>query len=127
MEITFKFIIDRVHPKKNLTLPVRLRLYFNRDFKQHSLGFAVLPKDWDEQLQQVLPSNPDHLSYNTKIASIRSKIQKFLLLNEDNVGLIPVRTGNSSLQVVTKNGGGPMISLPVKFFDAGFKPGPEFL
>lgn len=83
MEITFKFIIDRVHPKRNLTLPVRLRLYFNRDFKQHSLGFAVLQKDWDEQLQQVLPSNPDHLTYNTKIATIRSKIQKFLLLNED--------------------------------------------
>lgn len=86
MEITFKFIVDRVHPKKNLTLPVRLRLYFNRDFKQHSLGFAVLQKDWDEQLQQVLPSNPDHLTYNTKIVSIRSKIQKFLLLNEDKEG-----------------------------------------
>lgn len=88
MEITFKFIIDRVHPKKNLTLPVRLRLYFNRDFKQQSLGFAVLQKDWDEQLQQVLPSNPDHLTYNTKIASIRSKIQKFLLLNEDKEGQV---------------------------------------
>lgn len=86
MEITFKFLVDKVHPKKNLTLPVRLRLYCNRDFKQQSLGFAVLQKDWDEQLQQVLPSNPDHLTYNTKIASIRSKIQKFLLLNEDKEG-----------------------------------------
>jgi len=83
MEITFKFIIDRVHPKKNFTLPVRLRLYFERSYKEHSLGFSVLKEQWDEQLQQVLSSNQDHLTYNTKISSIRSKIQKFLLLNED--------------------------------------------
>jgi integrase/recombinase XerD len=83
MGLTFKFIVDRVHPKKNFTLPVRLRLYFDRDYKQHSLGFAVLQKEWNEQLQQVLPDNENHLAYNTKIFSIRSKIQKFLLLNED--------------------------------------------
>src|SRR5690349_4996847 len=83
MEIKFKFIIDRIHPKKNFTLPVRLRLYFERNYKEHSLGFAVLEKEWDDQLQQVLSVNPDHLTYNTQISSIRSKIQKFLLLNED--------------------------------------------
>jgi len=83
MGLTFKFIIDRVHPKKNGTLPVRLRLYVDRIYKEHSLGFAVLQKQWDGQLQQVLPANENHLAYNTKISSTRSKIQKFLLLNED--------------------------------------------
>lgn len=83
MGFTFKFIVDRVHPKKNCTLPVRLRLYFNRVYKEHSLGFAVLQKEWDEQLQQVLPANENYLAYNTKISSTRSKVQKFLLLNED--------------------------------------------
>lgn len=83
MKFTFKFIVDRVHPKKNGTLPVRLRLYFDRVYKEHSLGFAVLQKEWDEKLQQVLPANENYLAYNTKISSTRSKIQKFLLLNED--------------------------------------------
>ncbi len=83
MEITFKFIIDKIHPKKDFTLPVRLRLYQERNYKQHSLGFSILEKDWNEQLQQVLPVNENHLAYNAKISSIRSKVQKFLLFNED--------------------------------------------
>lgn len=83
MEITFKFIIDKIHPKKDFTLPVRLRLYQERNYKQHSLGFSILEKDWNEQLQQVLSVNENHLAYNAKISSIRSKVQKFLLFNED--------------------------------------------
>ncbi|MEI2755110.1 MAG: site-specific integrase [Chitinophagaceae bacterium] len=83
MEITFKFIIDKIHPKKDFTLPVRLRLYQERNYKQHSLGFSILEKDWNEQLQQVLSANENHLAYNAKISSIRSKVQKFLLFNED--------------------------------------------
>lgn len=83
MEITFKFIIDKIHPKKDFTLPVRLRLYQERNYKQHSLGFSILEKDWNQQLQQVLPVNENHLAYNAKISSIRSKVQKFLLFNED--------------------------------------------
>jgi integrase len=83
MEITFKFIIDKIHPKKDFTLPVRLRLYQERNYKQHSLGFSIPEKDWNEQLQQVLSVNENHLAYNAKISSIRSKVQKFLLFNED--------------------------------------------
>jgi integrase/recombinase XerD len=83
MEITFKFIADKVHPKKNFTLPVRLRLYQDRNYKEYSLGFAVTKDDWNEQLQQVLPRNENHLTYNTKISSIKSKVQKFLLFNDD--------------------------------------------
>ncbi len=90
MEITFKFIADKVHPKKNFTLPVRLRLYQDRNYKEYSLGFSVLKNDWSEQLQQVLPSNENHLTYNTKISSIKSKVQKFFLFNEDKEGRLTV-------------------------------------
>lgn len=83
MEITFKFIADKVHPKKDLSLPVRLRVYQERNYKEYSLGFSVHKDDWNEQLQQVLPKNENHLTYNTKLSSIKSKVQKFLLFNED--------------------------------------------
>lgn len=85
MKLSFKFIIDKVHPKKNFTLPVRLRLYQDRDYKEHSLGFAVEKDDWNEQQQQVLSTNENHLTYNTEISSIKSKVQKFLLFNEDRI------------------------------------------
>jgi hypothetical protein len=83
MEITFKFITDKVHPKKDFTLPVRLRLYQERNYKEYSLGFSVPQDHWSEQFQQVLPKNENHLTYNTKISSIKSKVQKFLLFNDD--------------------------------------------
>lgn len=91
MEITFKFIIDRVHPKKDCTLPVRLRLYQKRDYKEISLGFSVKEKQWNQQLQQVSSTHRDHPTYNTKISSFRSKIQKFLLLNEDRDSIITTK------------------------------------
>ena len=102
MEITFKFIIDKVHPKKNFTLPVRLRLYYDRNYKEISLGFAVLKEKWDEQLQQVLATNPDHLTYNTQISSIRSRIQKFLLLNEDRESQVIYYVGFTGDQLVER-------------------------
>lgn len=85
MKLTFKFIIDKVHPKKNFSLPVRLRLYQDRNYKEHSLGFAVSKDDWNEQRQEVLTTNENHLTYNTEISSIKSKVQKFLLFNEDRI------------------------------------------
>ena len=88
MEITFKFIIDTVHPKKDLTVPVRLRFYHERNYKELSMGFSIPKKDWNEQLQQVFPTNENYLAHNTKISSTKSKIQKFLFLNEDNESFI---------------------------------------
>jgi integrase len=90
MEISFKFIIDKIHPKKDFTLPVRLRLYQDRNYKEYSLGFSVLKEDWNEQLQQVSSVSDNYLAYNTKISSIKSKIQKFLLFNEDRETCITI-------------------------------------
>jgi hypothetical protein len=63
MGITFKFIVDRILPKKDLTLPVRLRLYQERDYKEYSLGISTNKDDWSEQLQQVFQTNENHLAY----------------------------------------------------------------
>lgn len=84
MDITFKVILDRIHPKKDSTLPLRLRIFKGRSYKEYSFGFAIPEKDWDEQLQQVYTSNSSHWVYNTKISSIKTKLQRFLLLNEED-------------------------------------------
>ncbi|HWR32005.1 MAG TPA: site-specific integrase, partial [Chitinophagaceae bacterium] len=88
METTFKIILDRRHPKKNLTLPLRLRIYQNRDYKELTLGIAITEADWNEQLQEVSASNPIHSIYNAKIASIKSKIRRVILFNEDEDDII---------------------------------------
>jgi len=90
MEPTFKIILDRVHPKKDLTLPLRIRVYQGRKYKEQTLGISIPESDWNEQLQTVRVTNPSHKVYNAKIASIKAKIQKSIFLNdEDETSLTP--------------------------------------
>ena len=56
MESTFKIVLDRVHPKKNGTVPLRLRVYQNRKYREQSLSISISECDWDEQLQEVKPT-----------------------------------------------------------------------
>ncbi len=83
MEPTFKIILDRVHPKKDGTLPVRIRVYQGRKYKEQSLGISIPELDWNEQLQLVHRTNPSYKVYNSKISLVKAKIQKSIFLNED--------------------------------------------
>lgn len=84
MDITFKVILDRIHPRKDSTLPIRLRIFKDRNYKEYSFGIAIPENDWNEPLQQVNTTNSSHLIYNTKISSVKTKLQKFLLLQEED-------------------------------------------
>lgn len=88
MEPTFKIILDRVHPKKDKTLPLRLRVYQGRKYREQSLGISIPEADWNEQLQAVNTSNPNHKVFNIKISSVKAKVQRTILLNEDEENLI---------------------------------------
>jgi hypothetical protein len=84
MDIAFKVILDRIHPKKDSTFPIRLRIFKGRNYKEYSFAIAIQGKDWNEQLQQVNTTNDSHLVYNTKISSTKAKLQRFLLLSEED-------------------------------------------
>jgi len=88
METTFKIILDKRHPKKDLTLPLRLRIFQNRDYKEYTLGISIIETDWNEQLQEVVKSNPSHGIYNAKIASVKAKVRKAILFNEDEETIV---------------------------------------
>ena len=64
MEPTFKIILDRVHPKKYKTLPLRIRVYQGRKYKEQSLGISIPEFDWNEQLQTVHRTNSSYKAYN---------------------------------------------------------------
>jgi len=83
METTFKIVLDKRRAKKNNTYPLRMRVYQGRNYKTHSLGIDLRESDWDEQIQQVNTSNPNHRLYNVKISSLKSKMLKSIFLNED--------------------------------------------
>lgn len=83
MELTFSIILDKRRQKKNLTYPLKLQIYQDRRYKVLSLGIDLLESDWNDQLQEVLSTNSSYKLHNTMLASIKAKIQKVLLLHED--------------------------------------------
>lgn len=83
MEIGFKIVLDKRYQKKNLTYPLKMRVYQDRTYKTYSLGIDLRENDWNEQLQEVNPSNPNHRLFNVKITSLKAKVQKSIFLNED--------------------------------------------
>jgi len=84
MSITSKIILDQRRPKTDKTCPVRLRLYNKTEYKELSLGITVKPEDWDDSNQFVLSSEPNYETYNAKILSKKSKVQRLILLAELN-------------------------------------------
>ena len=83
MEITFKITLDKRHQKKNNAYPLKLRVYQDRLYKERSMGIDLPELDWNEELQLVRNSNESHLGYNAKIATLKAKLNKFLLLRDD--------------------------------------------
>lgn len=84
MEATFKIILDRVHPKKDLTLPLRLRIYQGRKYREQSLGISIPENDWNELKQEVKSSNASYKVFNSKISTVKAKVQRAILLNDDD-------------------------------------------
>lgn len=82
MELTFKIVLDKRHLKRNETYPLKLRIFQNRVFKEHSLNIDLPEKDWDINMQMVLPSCENAIGVNSKLATIKAKVQKFIFLNE---------------------------------------------
>lgn len=88
MELTFKVVLDQRHKRKSNTYSLKLRVYQDRDYKECSLGIDITEVDWDCHLQMVLPSNSNHKIFNTKLTSIKSRVRKFILFNEDEPEII---------------------------------------
>ena len=88
MEATFKIVLDKRYQKKNLTYPLRMRVFQDRKYKTYSLNIDLRENDWDEQLQAVNNSNPNQRLYNVKIATLKAKVQKSIFLNEDEETLL---------------------------------------
>ena len=85
MQTTFKFIIDKVHPRKDLICPVRVRFYQERIYKEYSLGLSVLQEEWNENLQQVFTKNKNHLSNKIYLTPQNQNILKIKWLGKTNL------------------------------------------
>ena len=88
MEATFKIVLDKRYQKKNLTYPLKMRVFQDRKYKTYSLNIDLRENDWDEQTQQVNTSNPNQRLYNVKIATLKAKVQKSIFLNEDEESVL---------------------------------------
>jgi len=74
--ITVKAVLDTRSVKKDNTSPLKLRLLYNRKSNQISLGYSILPKDWDEKKERIKPSCKTVENVNRINAIILKKKQK---------------------------------------------------
>lgn len=85
MSITHKFLLNKRRQSDVGLYTLVLRCYQGTKSKEASLNISIPETDWDENLQVVLSSNPSANLYNTKLITIKSKIQKLVLLDETSV------------------------------------------
>jgi len=109
MEATFKIVLDKRRQKKNNTYPLRMRVYQGRNYKTHSLGIDIRELDWNEQLQQVHTSNPNHRLYNVKINTLKVKVQKSIFMNDDEEHII---TPEELVNQIARNGQKKQVAKP---------------
>ena len=82
MSISFKVVLDQRRKSSTGKFPLRLRVYQNGKYKETSLKINITSESWDESKQTVLRSEKSYKLYNSKLLSISTSIQKYILLSE---------------------------------------------
>jgi hypothetical protein len=84
MGISYKILLYKRQTSNDGLFPLVVRCYQGTKSKEAALNISIPEKDWDEKLQSVKSTHPDASLFNTKLLSIKSKIQKLILLDEFN-------------------------------------------
>jgi len=83
MSLSYKFVLDKRRKQEDCIYPIKLRVYDVAGNKEKSLGIYVHEKDWNEEMQIISPSAPDYKTNSFKLNSVKTKIDRHLLLAED--------------------------------------------
>lgn len=84
MRLTFKIVLDKRYKKGDSTYPLKVRIYCGSDYKEKSIDLFIREADWDSNAQTVASTCKEQEMYNAKVLSIKSKVQKQILLAELN-------------------------------------------
>ena len=82
MKLTFKIVLDKRYKKGDDTYPLKVRIYCGSEYKEKSINVFVRETDWDSTTQTVQPSCAEYQSHNVIIISVKSKVQRQILLEE---------------------------------------------
>jgi len=79
------FILVKKRMNKRNKCAIKCRLTYRKERKDFSTGQFINPRNWNRQVQQVIPPEPDCDFINTQLSLIKTKINKaflFLQVNE---------------------------------------------
>lgn len=82
MKLTFKIVLDKRYKKGNDTYPLKVRVYSGSNYKEKSIDIFVRETDWDGTNQALRSDCITYEVHNSRILSIRSKVQNQILLAE---------------------------------------------
>lgn len=83
MDISYKFILDRRRKNKDDNYPLKLRVYYNRGYKERGTGIILNEKAWNERQQVILPNDTNFKKNSFLLNALKARIDKIMLLAED--------------------------------------------
>lgn len=111
MALSYKFILDKRRKRLDSIYPLKLRVYEGKGSKEKSLDIYLHEKDWDEGKQLILLSDPNYKSNSFKLNSTKAKVDRRLLLAEDEE--VELTTDNLLIGLEKKRISNSVISFPV--------------
>ena len=84
MCIHYKFILDKRRKRDDKVYPLKLRVYDKYGNLEKSLGIYLHEKDWDDTNQIIMCSDPSYKNNNFRLTSIRNKLERQILLADDD-------------------------------------------
>ena len=72
---TFKLLLRKNKQKANGEIPIYLRITENRKSRFISTGISVHPKYWNERLEEIRKSHPQHVVFNDRLKQLLADAQ----------------------------------------------------
>lgn len=83
MSVHYKFVLDKRRKRADQIYPLKLRIYDSDGNKEKSLDIAIHEAHWDDAAQVILPADPNYKANSFKLNSVKTKIERRVLLAED--------------------------------------------
>jgi len=83
MSVHYKFVLDKRRKRSDCIYPLKLRIYSESGNKEKGLNIYLLERDWDDLGQRILPTDPNFKTNNYKFTLTKNKIERKVLLTEE--------------------------------------------
>lgn len=92
MQISYKFVLDKRRFKPEGVYPLKLRVFQSGITKEQTTGIFLHESHWNEKQQNILSSDVAYKKNSFLLNSLKTKIEKIIMLEEDSTTYLTPET-----------------------------------